>query len=611
MTASLAALAAACGPTAESTATTAPATPTKAAATATTGAASTATVASQPTATRAAATVAAATATVAEVKLRPVPVVAAPPPNPQAQKGGVYRVLATTDPTDFGIWDSSQGGTFTPAVPAVDALLDTNVYQPGKLSQVLPSLSYDWWTDATGTKWTFKLREGVKASDGVAFTCADAKFSLDTIRLGRDAKGTQMRRSPRGALLVRVKDTKCADDYTLEITTNGPLPSLAQTLAFTSFAMLPKHVYEGNLDLWLKTVGPGFGPFMFKEYKQTEYVKLVRNPNYWQQPYPYLDEFHVLNLGSTSATQSAFRVGRSEEISGIGFPPNIRDQMEKEAKITVYGRFVADFVHFYQANWQRAPWKDPRFSLAMRCAIDSRKIIDTALNKEGYEGPIFPLSETPGGPEWTITKEEWKAISPCHGPTTETNMPQRQQMARDLLAQLGFGPMNPAKPASYTGANNQVWVSILDDFKQVGIEPVMRTVNTDQQYNIQVNGEADIFQQSAQDSFRDPDHWLYAKFYSTSDRNYGKYTNPEIDALIDKQSQTLDKVERYKIIKEIEKKLLKDNAMISAYYRYYVKLLSVWVQDLYWGQPDNGQNSAGKYSRAWIDQAKMKQVLGQ
>ena len=555
---------------------------------------------------RSTATIVAATATVADVKLRPVPVVAAPAPNPQAQKGGVYRRTANTDPTDFGIWDSSSGGTLPPAIPAVDALLDTNVYEPDKLRQILPSLSYDWWTDATGTKWTFKLREGVKASNGSAFTCADAKFSLDTIRLGRDAKGTQLRRSPRGTLLVRVKDTKCADDFTLEITTNGPLPSLPQTLAFTSFAMLPKSVYEGHLDLWLTTIGPGYGPFMFKEYKQTEIIKLVRNPNYWQQPYPYLDEFQVINLGSTTAAQSAFRVGRSEEGT---LPVNVRNQMESEGKIIVYGKHVADFVHFFQANWQRTPWKDPRFSLAMRCAIDSRKLITTSFNGEGYEGPIFPLSETPGGPEWTISKDEWKAISPCHGPTTETNMAQRQQTARDLLAQLGFGATNTAKPSAYKSPTDQVWVSILDDFKQVGIEPVMRTVSDP--YDIQVSGDSDIFQQGAQDSFRDPDHWLYAKFYSTSDRNYGKYTNPEIDALIDKQSQTLDKVERYKIIKDIEKRLLKDNAMISTYYRYYIKLMSAWVKDVYWGQPDNGQNSAGKYSRAWIDPAKMKQILGQ
>jgi peptide/nickel transport system substrate-binding protein len=597
--AGLAALLAACGPTAESTATSAPPTAT------TGGANPTATTAStQPTAT----TAAGATATTAEVKLRPVPVVAAPPPNPLAQKGGVYRRLGTEDPPDFGIWDSSVGSTFTPAVPAIDALLDTNVYEPNKLQQILPSLAYDWWTDQSGQTWTFKLKDGVKASDGRAFTCADAKFSVDTVRLGRDATGDELRRSPRGSLLVRVKDTKCVDDLTFEVTTNGPLPSLPQTLAFTSFAILPKHVYEGNLDLWLTTIGPGYGPFMFKEYKQTESVTLVRNPNYWQQPYPYLDEYQVINSGSTQASQAAFRVGRSEEGT---LPVNIRDQMEKEGKIIVYGKHVADFVHFYQANWQRDPWKDPRFSLAMRCAIDSRKIINTALSGEGYEGPIFPLTETPGGPEWTITKNEWKAISPCHGPSTETNMPQRQQMARDLLAQMGFNAGNPAKPSAYAQANDQIMVSVLDDLNKVGIFPELRTVTTDARYNIQVNGESDIFQQSAQDSFRDPDHWLYAKFYSGSDRNYGKYTNAEIDALIDKQSRTLDKAERYKTIKEIETKLLKDNAMISAYFRYYIKLLSPWVKDLYWGQPDNGQNSAGKYSRAWIDQAKMKEILGQ
>ncbi|MBI4236432.1 MAG: hypothetical protein HY688_03640, partial [Chloroflexi bacterium] len=45
----------------------------------------------------------------------------------------------------------------------------------------------------------------------------------------------------------------------------------------------------------------------------------------------------------------------------------------------------------------------------------------------------------------------------------------------------------------------------------------------------------------------DPDMTLYEHFYTGSDRNYGRYSNPEVDKLIDKQSATLDKEERRKI----------------------------------------------------------------
>ncbi len=587
----------ACGPAAEATATTAPRP----------------TVATQPTATTAA--VASATKPAQqEAKFRFVPVLDIPAPNPLAQKGGIYRSLGNEDAPDYGIWEGSAGyalgGVLGSSMPTTGALLDTNQYQPDKRNQILPALAYDWWTDEKGTTWTFKLKEGVKFHDGVEFTCADAKFMLDTIRLGRDATGDELRRSPRGALVRRVKETRCPDKYTFEVVTDGPMPSLAATVSLASFAILPKHVYEGHLDLWLTKIGTGLGPFKFKEYRPTDILKLERNPNYWQTPYPYLDELHHVNLGSVAATTAAFRVGRAEELWSK-MNPALRNELESQGKIYVQGKYAEDGMLFFQPNWQRKPWNDPRFALAVRCAIDSRKVIDTALNGEGFEGPFFPLASTPGGNEWAISEAEWKAIHPCHGPSGDAaNMEKRRQLARDLLGQLGFNAQNPAKPTSYRSASDPSYDAILEDFAKVSIIPQLRVVTTADRYSIQAAGEADLFQQGTLDSRRDPDHWLYVYFYSTSDRNYGKYANPEVDALIDKQSKTLDKAERYKLVQQIEKKVLSDNAMISVRHGYFIRQLSPWVKDTYWGTPSNSQHSGGRFAWVWLDQDVFKKMAG-
>ena len=583
----LAAIVAACGPAAEPTATSAPR------ATATTAPAATAT---KP----------------AEVKNRPLAVLSSPPPNPQAQKGGVFRTLSSEDPPDFGIWDSAVGSTFEVAIPVTDTLFDRNEFQPGKMEELLPNLAYDWWTDATGEKWTFKLREGAKFHDGAPFTCADVKFSLEVIRDARDATGSKLRRSPRGAWLGRVKDIRCPDASTVEIVTNGPLPSIPATLAVSSFAIMPKHIFEGKLELLIKQASPGVGAFMFESHTTTESVKLKRNPNYWNQPYPYLDGVWVVNVGSNTAMQSAMRVGRAELGSSSGlFTAGLREQLIAEGKIVVPRKEARDGFNGWQANWTRKPWSDPRFSLAMRCAIDSKKVIETAENGQTFEGPIFPLAETPGGSPWAVTKAEWMAVHPCHGPSGDAaNMEKRRQIARDLLKDMGFTAENPAQPTSYTVGNDQVFIAVLNDLAQVGINVKFRSVTTNERYNIQTNGETDILQQGFATSRRDPDHWLYEQYYSTSDRNYGKYTNPEIDVLIDKQSRTLDVVERKKTINQIEKMLLRDNAKIVVRHSLTAPEFASWVKDVYWGEPGNSQNTSVKRARIWIDQAKMKQVLG-
>ena len=599
---------AACGPAAEATATSQPAaaTATTAAPTATTAAVSTATT-GQATATRPAGP----TATVAEEKIRPVPVVAAPPPNPNAKKGGIYRSLASDDPINFTIWDSANGNTLFGSVPTTDSLLDRNEFVPKKVEQLLPSLAYDWWTDKSATVWTFKLQQNAKFSDGKPFTCADAEFSLETIRDTRDATGATLTTSPRASWLRRAKDISCPDAYTLQVKTDGPLPSLPVTLAITTFAMLPKHIYEGHLDLMVKEpLKVGVGPFSFDSYRPTESYKLKRNPNYWQQPYPYLDEIHRLNVGSGTAVTSAMSVGRGEAGS---LPVTTRIQLEQQGKITVYGKEASDGFLGVEVNRQRTPWNDPRFSQALRCAINGEKVIQTAYGGLGYEGPAAPMPTTPGGSPWSISKEEWKAIGPCHGPASETNMDQRRQMAKDLLAQMGFTASNPAKlKVIWRGdAQKEYWPPIEEDLRAIGLQMTVEYPANTQIYSKFTAGDFDIgTPASYATSRRDPDHWLYEQFYSTSDRMYSKYTNPVTDALIDKQSKTADPVERVKIIREVITALTKENAKIIVNHTYAASPFAAWVMDAYPGAPTNSQNTFAKFQRVWLDPDKQKQLGG-
>ncbi len=599
-------LAAACGPAAEPTATTgAQPTATKAAAATSTTAAAAATATTAPAAATATRPAAVATATVASARVHPIPIMGMPPQNPAAKKGGIFRDGSTAPVPDFGVWDSAVGTTLEVAVQTTDSLLDRNEFEPRKQDQILTNFAYDWWTNAAGTEYTFLLTKGAKFFDGKEVTCADVEFSLETLRDARDATGATLRRSPRARWLSRVKDISCPDPYTVSMKTDGtPLPSLPATLAVSSFAILPKHTFEGNLDLtWKEPAKNGMGTFIPNQYVPGEKVVFKRNPNYWNQPYPYLDGYESINFGSTTAGTAAFRVGRAE--GGITLPPTIRKQLMDEGKMWQPVTGSSDGFTGYQANFTRAPWNDPRFSLAMRCAIDTAQVNATGNDGEGYEGPAgLPASDSgiEGAPDWAITMAEWQAVHPCHGPSGDAaNMEKRRQMARDLLAQMGFTAQNPAKPTSYYANPDRTFEVVQNNLALVGIQVQAKVVTTSERYEIQTNATMDILQQGFVTSRRDPDHWFYEQYFGTSDRNYGRYQNAEIDALIDKQSRTLDKAERYKIIKEIQLMLLKNNAKVAARVSQNTRAFAIWARDIYWNEPANNQNTAAKYARVWID----------
>ncbi len=580
------------------------------------------TVAVQPTATNPPAATAttrsiAATATTQAVatvaqKLRPVPVAATPLANPLAKRGGTYRQVSNTYPPDFSAWEGASGTIINGTAPRNDTLLEYNAWEAGKAEQLLPNLAYDWYTDATGTKWTFLLKQNVKFHDGSAFTCADAKFTYETIRDSRDATGDQLRASPRALYLNRVKTISCPDANTMEIVTDGPKPSLPSVFALGNFVLMPKAVFEGHLKDMLNKLGPGVGPFKVDKIVPGEGYTMVRNENYWNQPYPYIDSFEFSNLGSSTATLSAFRVGRAET-GASRISSEIERQLVESGRARKNTPNVEHTFDGLQANWTRKPWNDPRFSLAMRCAMNSAEIIATAMNGDAVESPIWPLAELPGGSQWGISKAEWKAMGPCYGPTAETNMEQRIKIAQDLMTQLGFGPTNPAKPKTYLWAPHASleadWPVVLNQFKKVYIEPEWVTLTTAKAYERNYAGEFDINLWNFITARFDPDTYLYEQYYSTSDRNYGKYTNPELDALINAQSRTLDQAKRKDIVKQIDKMLLKDNVKVWMYQGVDTSMTPSWVMDYNKTQPSN-QNTTSKLTRVWIDQAKMKQVLG-
>ena len=549
----------------------------------------------------------------ADGKLRPIPVLQAPAANPMALKGGIFRAVGNTYPPDFSVWETGSGGIINGTAPRNDTLLEYNAWEPNKGEQLLPNLAYDWYTDPTGSKWTFLLRPNIKFHDGSPFGCVDAKFMLETIKSGRDATGDQLRvLPPRAMYLSRVKAISCPDANTMVIVTDGPNPSLPSIFALGAFGMMPKAVFEGHLADMQTKLGPGLGPFKADKIVPGEGYTMVRNENYWNQPYPYLDGFEFTNMGSSTATLAAFRVGRAE--SGHGrMTEEIRKQLIDSGRArrnTPYAQHTFDGL---QANWQRQPWGDPRFSQAMRCAMDSAEIIATAMNGNGYESPIWPLAELPGGSQWGISKEEWKAISPCHGPTAETDMPKRIQIAQDLMAQLGFGPNNTARPKTHLLTPHTSlqadWPVVLAQFKKVWIEPEWVPLDYPKSYERNYAGDFDINIWNFITARFDPDTLLYEQYYSTSDRNFGKYTKPELYSLIGLQSRTLDQAKRQEIVKQIDKILLKNNVKVWMYQGMDTTMVPTWVMDYKFIEPSN-QNTTSKLTRVWIDQAKMKEVLG-
>ncbi|HUW47893.1 MAG TPA: ABC transporter substrate-binding protein, partial [Patescibacteria group bacterium] len=156
-----------------------------------------------------------------------------------------------------------------------------------------PSLAESWEVSSDSLTITYHLVQNATWHDGVPFTSADVKFSfMDVIMKNHPAAKVTWR---------KVTQVDAPDDYTVVFHLSEPDPDFLINHSTAYGAIIPKHKYTHlNGTVWsgaeIKSVAgdPAFaigtGPFMMQEWVKGDHITLVRNPNYFRAPLPYLDK---------------------------------------------------------------------------------------------------------------------------------------------------------------------------------------------------------------------------------------------------------------------------------------------------------------------------------
>ena len=121
----------------------------------------------------------------------------------------------------------------------------------------------------------YRLKEGLKWSDGEPLTSDDAKFTYEQIM------------NPDNQIITRevwdkIENFETPDERTVRITFREPDARWRDTLGDPSYAIVPRHVYEGkDFNTALNDEVIGSGPFQLREWRKGESLTMERNPNYW------------------------------------------------------------------------------------------------------------------------------------------------------------------------------------------------------------------------------------------------------------------------------------------------------------------------------------------
>jgi len=231
------------------------------------------------------------------------------PATPTPVKGGDLIIVRNTGTNSVGgaPQDIPQyTGTFLLTSPALETLVLTDNQE-----NIVPWLASSVDQSADGKTITFHLRQGVKFHDGTDFNAAAVKYNLDAA-VKANAAGT--------ANLSSVASMEVVDNYTFRMNLKNYDARLLVSMAQLGYAVmcsptaLAKATTPENAP---KDHIVGTGPFKFDSWSKDQFVKFVRNDNYWQAGKPYVNSITIRNNPTVATSLMSFKAGEVNMVENI------------------------------------------------------------------------------------------------------------------------------------------------------------------------------------------------------------------------------------------------------------------------------------------------------
>jgi peptide/nickel transport system substrate-binding protein len=291
---------------------------------------------------------------------------------PKPEKyGGILKLGSTAVAARYGVPLNIMQGDRVSALFAMEWLFRRGE-QPGVLE---PQLATSWDLAPDNTSYTFHLRQGVKFSDGTDFNAAAVKWNFDKIIA---AKRPQMK---------DITSVQVIDPYTVKLNITKWNSQFLLNLGSDNEAglIISPTAFDKNGEAWANTNAIGTGPYIVKEYKDKQYIKWAKNPNYWQKGVPYLDEVHQIAVADQVTLIAALKAG---EISAASIDFITAKQLQAEGKFRTWVSFdnLGAAITMNEKD-SASVWSNVKMRQALEYAIDKEKI--TSALGAGFFKPVY------------------------------------------------------------------------------------------------------------------------------------------------------------------------------------------------------------------------------
>jgi peptide/nickel transport system substrate-binding protein len=239
-----------------------------------------------------------------------------------------------------------------------------------------PFLAESWESNKDASKWVFNLKKGVEFHNGKNFTADDVIYSF-MHHIGEKSE------SPAKEYFSQIKEMKKLDKHTIEFTLASPNADLPIILSDTRAHIIP----DGYKDFTTTTIGTG--PFKVKKFKPGSVYIFERNPNYWGNGGPFVDEIEYIGIGDPATRINALLSGDINLLMNLD-PKNVPLIKNRNDMSVIQAKSNSHINIAMMLD--RAPSNNKDLRTAMKYAVDRKMILQNVFKGYGHIGNDHPIS---------------------------------------------------------------------------------------------------------------------------------------------------------------------------------------------------------------------------
>ena len=365
----------------------------------------------------------------------------------------------------------------------------------------------------------------------------------------QDASGGSLTAAVAGPELVGVR---AADDYTLVVELDHPVPYFLSVVMFYTAMPVPRHLLERlqaeglNPELWTR---PEYivsnGAYTLSEWKFRQHMRLQKNPRYWDAANTKLERIKLLMVESHTTTLNLYKAGELDWVGENATIPN--EFLEHLSGFADFHKGPYLAMYYYWLNTGAEPLNNPKLRQALSLAIDRDAIV-----KHITRGGQVPwASVVPDG------LSGYKGLGlPIFDP----------EMARQKLREAGYQSGSEVPPISIkyntSEGHKQIALAVQQMWREhLGIDIEL----ANQEWKVFLKDvQAYDFQIARMGWIGDyPDPFTFLELLLTHNgNNHSNWGSPEYDAILSAANRLSDPKERMRELRRAERLAMEEMPLI-------------------------------------------------